>query len=409
MANNYIYKNGGKFKSTSSGTGETIRPHLVNENCVREGISVCHIIFQLAYGGLENGLVNLINRLPSDYYRHTIICLKDATDFQQRICRPNVGIFEINKKDGKDFSAYVRVWRLLRKLRPDIVHTRNLPTIDMLAPALLAGVRRLIHSEHGLDIAELDGHLKKYNQLRWSSKFVVRRYVSVSRDLITWLHGDIGIPENKISLIYNGVDIERFRPSTVGTPPVWPSEFASRDALVIGTIGRLQPIKGHVRLAEAFVRLLALRPELRSRLRLVIIGDGSEHSKITKVLEGSNALELAWLPGFRNDTADLYRNFDIFVLPSLREGISNTALEAMASGLPVVATDVGGNPEIIIDGETGQLVRRDDADMMANRLLLYIDNPKLARAHGRAGRERAVSEFSLDTMVESYCRLYENL
>src|SRR5579863_8599679 len=132
---------------------------------------VCHIIYRLAFGGLENGVVNLINTLP-DEYEHAVVCVTAATEFRQRIRRPGVAIHEIGKQPGKDLGAYGRMWRLLRQLRPRIVHTRNLPALDMLAPAWFAGVPRFVHSEHGLDLIELDGKNALYNRLRRASRLV---------------------------------------------------------------------------------------------------------------------------------------------------------------------------------------------------------------------------------------------
>ena len=174
---------------------------------------VCHIIYRLAVGGLENGLVNLLNNLPTRQYRHAVICLTTATDFRRRIRRPGVEIYEIHKKPGKDFAAYGRVWRLLRQLRPRIVHTRNLPAIDMLAAAKLAGVPRTVHSEHGFDMMELDGKHPWYNWLRSLSRLAVDRYIAVSRDIKDWLQRDVHVGVARLNLVYNGVDTERFTPA----------------------------------------------------------------------------------------------------------------------------------------------------------------------------------------------------
>ena len=127
------------------------------------------------------------------------------------------------------------------------------------------------------------------------------------------------------------------------------------------------------------------------------------------MLAGANASGLAWLPGARDDVAQALRSFDAFVLPSLAEGISNTILEAMASGLPVIATRVGGNAELVDDGTTGTLVPSADAEALAQAMLRYARDPELARAQGRAGRARAERLFSLDAMVAQYTALYDRL
>ena len=369
---------------------------------------ICHIIHKLDFGGLENGLVNLINAMPSDEYRHVIVSLKPSTDFQKRISQPDVQVVTINKAEGKDLGAYLRLWRLLRSLHPDIVHTRNIPALDMLFPAAMAGVKRLVHSEHGLDITELDGHHVRYNRLRRLSRTVAKRYIAVSRDLQLWLHEGIGIPEEKISLIYNGVDTNRFHPNQTLALDI-SHEFVMPQLFVLGTVGRLESIKDQVTLARAFVRILELRPALRQTLRLAIVGDGNLRFEVEKILDSAGSRALAWLPGFRNDASYLYPLFDVFVLPSRREGISNTLLEAMASGLPVVATCVGGNPEVVEENVTGFLVEPNDPELMAHALLRYINDATLVTEHGRAARARVEKHFSLDAMVSEYRRVYELL
>jgi sugar transferase (PEP-CTERM/EpsH1 system associated) len=368
---------------------------------------ICHIIHRLATGGLENGLVNLINHLPRDRYRHAVVCLTESTDFGDRIRHDAAEIYAIHKLPGKDLLAYARLWRLLRRLKPRIVHTRNLPALDTLFIAWLARVPRLVHSEHGLDMIELDGRNRKYNRLRRVSCLIVDQYIAVSRNLYDWLHHDIGVAPSRLALIYNGVDTGRFTPD--GCQAVPPPGFVTVGSITVGTIGRFESVKHPQGLAEAICHLLEMRPDLRRCMRAAFVGDGALRLKIKAVLAGCGALDLAWLPGFRNDTPEIYRLFDIFVLPSLREGISNTALEAMASGRPVVATRTGGNPEIVPDGVAGILVPPGDPKALAGALLHYIDNPDLRRDHGLAARAHVVKNFSLNAMVENYDKIYSTL
>ncbi len=370
---------------------------------------ICHVIYRLAIGGLENGLVNLINNLPDDAYRHAIVCVTEATEFRTRILRSDVEIHEIRKRPGKDIGAYRRAWRAFRQLRPQLVHTRNLPALDMIAPAWVAGVRTFVHGEHGLDLVEIDGKNAKYNRLRRLSRAVVDRYIAVSADLTTWLRDEIGVPSARLETIYNCVDPARFSPGPP-VPHLLPDGFAPPGAIVVGTFGRLDPLKNQLALVEAFVRLLGRNPELRHKLRLVIIGNGDLRSEIDAALVKANASELAWLPGYRNDTAALYRALDIFVLPTLRErGISNTLLEAMASGIPVIAARVGANHEIVPDGVAGQVVPAADPELFAAAIRHYVEHPDLMRAHGIAGRANVLSKFSLDVMVKKYDRVYRYL
>jgi sugar transferase (PEP-CTERM/EpsH1 system associated) len=374
----------------------------------RERRLICHVIHKLDYGGLENGLVNLINWMPAERYRHAIVCLTHATDFKQRIKKPDVAVSEIHKSTGKDLKAYQRVYARLRELAPDIVHTRNLPALDATFVARFAGVPRVVHSEHGLDMLEVSGRHRKYNALRWLSRVAVTRYLCVNRDLQDWMVRTIGLPSARVSVIYNGVDMTRFGPGDGGARER-PRLHFGPGTFVIGGVGRFEPVKNFLGLARAFVRLLELRPALRERARLAIIGDGQQRADIEATLDGAGARELAWLPGFRDDVPDIYRQIDVFALPSLREGISNTALEAMASALPVVATRVGGNPEVIAEGATGKLVPPSDTDALARALIEYAESPADVARHGAAARKRVEERFSPAAMVAGYTDLYDSL
>jgi sugar transferase (PEP-CTERM/EpsH1 system associated) len=370
---------------------------------------ICHLVYRLDYGGLENGLVNLINSLPAARYRHSIVCLAGYSDFRHRL-RDGVDVIDCPKRPGQDFGLYVRLWRLLRKLKPDVMHTRNLSTLEGQLPALLAGVPVRVHGEHGHDVHDLDNRKRRYRLMRQAFAPIVTQFSPVSRLLERYLLHDIGVARRKVERICNGVDAARFAPA--GDSPrsvLAEAPFDAAGRLVVGTIGRMQPVKDQLTLARAFALLLARRPELRARLALVMVGDGPLRAEVEAVLGQAGLAELAWLPGTRSDTPELLKAFDLFVLPSLAEGISNTILEAMATGLPVVATNVGGNPELVADGTTGRLVPRDDPAALAAALESYVDEPAGLRVHGEAARARVEAELSLARMVEQYDRLYSRL
>lgn len=367
------------------------------------------MIHRLDFGGLENGVVNIINRTPPERYRHAVVCLTGYTDFRKRITRADVPVLALGKRAGKDLAVYGRIWRLFRRLRPAIVHTRNLPAVDMVVPAALAGVPCRIHSEHGRDVAELHGGAGRYERYRRWLRPLVDHYIAMSRDLEAWLEASIGVPAGRVTQIYNGVDSGRFHPAPGGrdSMPGAP-DFTPGGTIVIGTVGRMETVKDQPTLARAFVALAGMVPAgTRRRLRLALVGDGGLRAPAERVLAEGGCADLAWLPGARDDTPEIYRALDIFVLPSLTEGISNTILEAMASGLPVVATRVGGNPELVVEGETGVLVPAADVDAMAGALLAYVGDPGRARAHGLAGRARIEASFSLDGMVARYLSTYD--
>ncbi|MEP7283906.1 MAG: glycosyltransferase, partial [Rubrivivax sp.] len=174
-----------------------------------------------------------------------------------------------------------------------------------------------------------------------------------------------------------------------------------------GTVGRMQTVKHQTLLARAFVRLLQQAPDLRGRVRLALIGAGPLRAAAQEILVQGGVADLAWLPGERSDVPDVMRAMDCFVLPSLAEGVSNTILEAMATGLPVVATDVGGNAELVAHGRTGLIVPSDDVDALAQALGQLARAPAQARAFGAAGRAEVERRFSLAAMVAAYQALYD--
>lgn len=369
---------------------------------------IAHIIHRLDVGGLENGLVNLINRIPQERFHHAIICMTEYSDFAKRITNPRVTLHALNKADGKDIGVYLRLWRLLRQLRPDIVHTRNLAALEGCVVAAFAGVRGRVHGEHGRDSYDIDGKNRKYNRLRRACQPFVKRYIPLSRDLEAWLLDTVAIPERKIRQIYNGVDSARFHVAAL-KPPLPLAGFADEGTIVIGTIGRLQEVKDQLTLIRAFARLIKGRPEYAAVLRLVLIGDGPLRAEVEALTRQEGIAEQLWIAGARNDVPQLMQALDIFVLPSKAEGISNTILEAMATGLPVVATAVGGNPELVVEGVTGTLVPPQDPAAMAAAIERYLMQPELMQEHGQAGRQRVEREFSMEAMVSRYMAVYDEV
>jgi sugar transferase (PEP-CTERM/EpsH1 system associated) len=310
---------------------------------------VTHVIFRLDYGGLENGLVNLVNRMPADRYRHSIVCLAGyGAEFRRRIRRDDVEIvWEASDPCGRN----PRSLRIRRACRP-----------------------------------------------------VIHRYVPMSQDIARWLETDVGVASERIRQAYSGVDTIRFQSALArGT-----ADHSSR-GVRIGTMGRLDPVKNHASLLRALRAILDRRPDLEPLLRLIIVGDGPLRPSLEAQARTLGLAGHVEFMGTRDDTPEIMRTLDVFVLPSLNEGISNTILEAMASSLPVIAARVGGNPELVVDGVTGLLYEADAQEGLERGLLHYLDDPARRRLHGQAGRERVLASFGLDAMVQRYMDIYDEL
>jgi len=371
---------------------------------------VVHVVYRFDTGGLENGIVNLINHMPASAYRHAVVALTEVVPaFAQRIRRDDVQFVSLHKPPGHGVKLYARLAQLMRELSPAIVHTRNLAALECQVPAWWAGVPVRIHGEHGWDINDPDGSVLRYQWMRRAYRPFVDHYVALSGDLARYLRRRVGVPAARMTQIINGVDVGRFHPAADGRATLAGSPFEARDVFVVGTVGRMQTVKAQPLLACAFVRALELAPSLRACLRLVMIGDGPLRAEAQAILEQGGVSQLAWLPGGRADVPDVMRGLDAFALPSFAEGISNTILEAMACGLPVLATRVGGNAELVAEGLTGLLVQPGDVDTLAQGLIALAQEPARAAAMGLAGRRRVEQHFSLPAMVTSYQALYGRL
>jgi sugar transferase (PEP-CTERM/EpsH1 system associated) len=371
---------------------------------------IAHVVHRLDMGGLENGLVNLLDALPHDRYQHAIICLTRASEFAERLRRTDVEVIALDKRPGHDAAMYARLWRTLRRVRPDVLHTRNSGALECLPVAFAAGVRRRVHGLHGWDMDDLDGSSRKHRMRQRLARPFVTRYVCVSRELAGWLAAAAGVSPGRITQIYNGVDTARFQAAGAARErQLMPHGFATADALIVGAVGRMEAVKDPLTLVKAFVTLARRMPGGAARLRLVYVGDGSLRRSALELLHQEGMSKLAWLPGARNDVPALLRSFDVFVLPSLNEGISNTILEAMATALPIVATRVGGNPELVVDNSTGLLVPAAQPVQLSAALARYAGDPALGPRHGSAGRARVERHFSLRAMVAGYRDLYDSL
>ncbi len=370
---------------------------------------IVHLIYQLGVGGLENGLINLINHMPPERYRHVIICLKNATDFHARIKTPGVQIISLHKEEGKDWGHYVRLYRTLKQLQPSVVHSRNLACMEGQLLAAAAGIKRRVHSEHGRELADPDGQNRKYKLLRRLLRPLIGHFVTVSKDLEQWLIKSIKVVPARVTTINNGVDSVHFHPRLGPAAAIGPPGFMCDDAFVIGSVGRMVDVKDFAALVQAFLLLLGNDATAHQRLRLMIIGDGPCRSQCLTLLQEAGLAERAWLPGWRDDIAQLMRSMDLFVLPSLAEGSSNTILEAMASGLPVVATKVGGSIDLVQPGWTGALVPPSSPDLLADAISHYLRIPGLAQRHGVRARLHVLAEHSLPAMASAYLAVYDAL
>ena len=368
---------------------------------------VVHVIYRFGTGGLENGLVNLINHMPIEHFRHAVVCIESSSGFAQRLERADVQIYEMQRSQAGVWRLRWRLFQLFRRIKPDIVHTRNLSGLDALLPARLAGCRT-VHSEHGFEMDDLYGRARKQALLRRLHAPLIQRHVGLSQQLVRLMCERWGAVRRRTQHICNGVDTDRFKPASGARHALLPVELQGPALCVIGTVGRVTAIKDQATLLRAVAAVLDRRPMWRSILRVVVIGDGPMLGELRSLVAELGLSGQAWLPGGRDDVAALMQAFDVFVLPSLNEGISNTLLEAMATGLPLLATRVGGNIELL-SADCGAGFAPGDVAGLSQLIEVYVQDEGLRLQHGVAARRRAEQHFSLQTMLDAYQDAYQSV
>jgi sugar transferase (PEP-CTERM/EpsH1 system associated) len=376
---------------------------------VSEKPLIAHVLYRLDTGGMEQVAISVINH-TCKRYRHAVIALAGIGAMRDRIMDPVVPCLSLDKKPGKDWGCYFRLWKTLRRLKPDVVQTYNIGTLDVAPIARLAGVRRVVHAEHGRDVTDPDGTNRRYRTMRrWLQPFIAR-YVAVSADLESWLREGVGIAPRKVVCIPNGIDIGRYA-ETTGSRELRPllDTFAPPGTLVVANVGRLDPVKDQAGLIAAFKLLCDSSPDTSARLRLVIVGEGTCRKDLETQIARLGLRDQVCLLGDRKDVPEILAECDVFALSSVAEGIPLTLLEAMASGSPVVATRVGGVGEVVVDGVTGTLVEPGDPAALAQALCGYVEDASRRHRHGHAGRERVEQHFSLPAMLAGYTSLYDEV
>jgi glycosyltransferase involved in cell wall biosynthesis len=294
----------------------------------------------------------------------------------------------------------------MKEFRPHIVHTRNFGALDGILSAHMTRVPVTIHSEHGYELDILGG-------LPLRRRFVCRALYpmadaifTVTEDLRAYHSRQSWMPSTKFRVIHNGVDTDRFSPAPETTKKNRVALGLPPGRMVVGTVGRLVPIKDH----ETLLRAAELLLHQGKNLHVLIVGSGPEQAKLEAIVASSAQLNgHVTFAGASDHVPEMLNAIDVFVLPSISEGMSNTTLEAMACGLPVVVTRTGGNPELTDDGRSGGLFVPRDFKSLAQILAGFHSDRGRRDAFGAAARRRAVEKFSLAGMVQNYRELYLEL
>ena len=371
---------------------------------MRKKIRIMHVVLSMGYGGLERLISQFaLHNGRTSPYELQICCLDRGGGFLDELAAMQVRYTILNRKPGIfDASLLANLVRLLRTEHIDIVHSHSGCSLYAALAGRLAGVIGVIHTDHGRLVPDRKGLMLEDR----ISSILLNAYVAVSLELTNYLREAVGIGQNKLVTILNGIDTGMFRPRSAVEIQIMKAELGlPADAEVIGTVCRLDPVKNLVYMIRSVQGLL------HSRRRIVypIAGDGPDRGAIERAIENAGLQRKIRLLGERRDVERIMPVLDVFVLPSVSEGTSMTLLEAMASGVPVVASNVGGNRALVRHGRNGYLFPLAHPEELVAAVRNLLDDKQTAKRLGAQARTIADRELSFRTMYDKYEGLYATM
>jgi L-malate glycosyltransferase len=365
--------------------------------------TVCQLLLSLELGGAELLAARLARCLQHDF-RFVFVCLEAVGRLGEELREDGFPVYFLEKPPGVDWGAIHRLKGLLRREGVDLVHAHQ------YGPFFYGAMARLPFRHPPVLLTE---HGRHYPDRARRGHFAVNRMLLGGRDRLVGVGEHVrlalinneGFPSRRVGVLHNGIDTAALAQVTDDRAAVRRELGIDAGDYVILQAARLQPVKDHATAVRAIARVVSSE----DRARLLLAGDGPRAGQIDSLIDqlhlGSHVRRL----GVRSDVSRLLGASDAVLLSSVSEGIPLCVIEGMAAGLPVVATRVGGVPEIIEDGRSGLLVPAGDDETMAERILRLATNPALGRQLGQAGRARAQALFSQETMTTGYARMYREM
>ncbi len=363
---------------------------------------IMQCIYSLEHGGAQQVVVDLVKHLDRDRFQPMVCSIAAVAPRQAELEAMGVETFVLDKRPhstASGLSSMIRLAGLFRRQGVAVLHTHGFAgNVWSRLAGILTRVPVLVHTDHNVEVKRRRVHL-------------LERFLVSSTSMVTCISEDAtqnflrntAASRDKVRTIRNGFDFSRIEKATeLPLPPDLPLHPGRRTVV---HIGRLVEIKGHRYLVEAAAQIVRQRDDVQ----FLLVGDGPLRGFLERLVQERGLEDHVLFAGIRSDVPALLRHVDVFVLPSLTEGLPITLLEAMASEVPVVVTDVGGIPEVVEDRVTGLLVPPADVTALRQAILSTLEGPDEARRRSRAGLRRLRAEFDIAQMVESYQDLYQGL
>jgi glycosyltransferase involved in cell wall biosynthesis len=362
--------------------------------------TICQVLHTLNVGGAEVLAYRLALQL-SDRYRFVFACLDEVGTLGEELKSKGFEVESLDRKEGLDFGCARRLAQYCGDNHVDLIHAHQYTpfvysVLSFRRPAV-------IFTEHGRFFPDYPSRKRKvFNRLMLRKR---DRVLGVGKSVRRALIENEGIAPNRIGVIYNGVDLDRFSLADVDKRQVRESLGLATDGFVIVQVARLDYLKDHITAVRMMERVVQEVPDAQ----LWIVGEGPERAPIEREIEEQGLQSSVLMLGQRSDISQLLAAADLFVLTSISEGIPVTFIEAMGAGLPIVATEVGGVPEVVLHDETGILTPSADVQALADAVIRLATTPELAQQMGQSGQRRAQQVFTEERMHSSYEKLYEEM
>lgn len=361
-----------------------------------------HVVLSMHVGGAERLVYDMV-KYPAFWERPPIVCCLDAVgDLGEKLIQEGYLVYCKGRRPGFDLEMIRWLRQIIIREQIDIVHAHQYTPLFYTVPAaLLSRRKKVIYTEHGRFHPEYKSW--KRSLLNPLLAIGVHHLVSISEATAQAMATYDNFPLHRIKVIHNGINCTVVQPN-INLQAKRRELGLSPTCRIIGTAARLNSIKN----IPMMLRGLKLVLEKVPNTYLVIAGQGEEEQELKDLARELEIAEHVKFIGLRFDLPEIYQLFDVFLLTSFSEGISVTLLESMNYGIPAVVTEVGGNKEVLVEGETGFLVAVDDDKLFVQRVCELLQNAKLAASLGEAARRRLGIEFSLQGMMDKYLQLYSS-
>lgn len=358
---------------------------------------IMYAILSLNYGGAEKMVVNTVKQLDKNTYHPIVACLDEKGEFAYELESLGIDVIVFNRKPGLDFGLFFRIATFIINNNIDLIHTHNIEASFYAGTAAKLVRRPVVHTQHD---PQLTFSLKKKIKVFLTS-LGAKKIVAVSKDIESVYRNSFRIKNNQLLTILNGIDTS-LEPEGSVTQKLKNNCNINPTDLVVGTVARFAEVKDLFTLIDSFIRVY----EKRKDVHLLMVGDGPLDQELKDYASKSIVSQMIHFLGYRNDVINVLGTFDIFVNCSLSEGLSMTILEAMACHLPIVATAVGGNKELVRNNINGFLVPAKAPDTLANSIL---DAIPLSERFGDMSYKIVKEKYSLSGMVKNYESIYREI